>query len=109
MAVMIPNSGHTFGLHDAGQDYVHLERAILVKNPIEAIVVIANGCNPREHQLSRTPGFVMSGIEIVVFPQNTAITFVESYGPRHRTGGPFFVGQQPIKHHGIGWSILAWR
>jgi hypothetical protein len=46
---------HAFRQHDAREHDLQLERSVLAEDPVEAIVVVADRDDRREHQLSRAP------------------------------------------------------
>ena len=75
--------GHGLGGHHAGQRHAHFERAILMEDPVEAVIVIAHGGDEAEHQVAGAARFV------VVLPGDAAIAFVERDGARDaRRAGP---------------------
>src|SRR5260221_3042445 len=55
------------GRHDASEFYFVLDRAILVKIPVEPVLVIADSGNKRDHQAARTPdsGLIRSPIDML--------------------------------------------
>src|SRR6476660_8046812 len=69
--------------------------------PIEPVVVIAYGSDPRKDQFPRTPGIILVVVSIKVLPEKTAISFIESRRARNLKRNPGLVSQGCIKESGI--------
>src|SRR5215813_11455392 len=69
---------YALGFHDPSEQHPHLQGSILMKNPIESIVVVAYRCDPGKHQFTGTPGIVAIVVAIKVLPQQTTIFLVKS-------------------------------
>src|SRR6185503_19430012 len=69
--------------HDARKQDFHLKRAVLMKDPVESVFVIAHVGKPRKHKLARAARFIMQERKrrvINMLPQNSAVTFIKRDG-----------------------------
>ena len=62
--------GHRLGRHHTGERHAHFEAAVLVEDPVEAVIVVADGGDEAEHQVASAPGLV------VVLPGDAAVALV---------------------------------
>ena len=62
--------GHRFGGHHTGERHAHFESAVLMEDPIEAVIVISYGGDETDHQVAGAPRL------FVVLPGDTAVALV---------------------------------
>src|SRR4051794_34235769 len=75
--------GNRSGRHDAGEFYLVLDRTILVKIPVESVLVIADSGNTRDHQAARAPDLGLIRSPIDMLPEKAEVLFVHADCVRH--------------------------
>src|SRR5688572_5850910 len=64
---------HSLGEHDSAEGGIGFQHAILVKDPVKRVIVIADCGDKENDQLAGASRFVLFRITLVVFPQHPAV------------------------------------
>src|SRR5215469_3275140 len=99
-------SRHRLWQHDPDEQGLHLERPILMEDPVEAIFVVSLVGDPAENELA--PAAALVGPRIVeVLPEQSAVTLVERNGAGYVVGAAVVVGDGGVVEGGVGRRVRA--
>ncbi|EAU64728.1 hypothetical protein STIAU_2612 [Stigmatella aurantiaca DW4/3-1] len=96
------------GEHDARQDHLDVQGAILLEEVVQHVVVVLDDDAERHHQLDSSPGFVVLQVGVVVLPQDAAVPFIEGEGARGFLGLAGGVHVRRREEGGVGGDVDAW-
>src|SRR4029077_16269150 len=85
IAVFPPRS-ETLSLHDAGQLYLELERAVEIEVPVVAVLIIQIGADVGQDQAALTTHLRMVIDEVPVLPEDRVILLMQADDPRNEDG-----------------------
>src|SRR5262245_42240660 len=92
---------YALGFHDPSEQHPHLQGSILMKNPIESIVVVAYRCDPRKHEFTGTPRIVATFARTKVLAQQNTILLVKRDSPGHDKRSAGLVRKGCVEKGGI--------
>ena len=92
---------HRLHRHDAGEGHAHFERAVLVKHPVEAVLVVAGFAEEREDQFARAARIVG------VLPGNAGVALVKRHGVRNGARLAGLVGDHGIEDRAVLRAIQS--
>ncbi|MCY1181667.1 hypothetical protein D9M73_221810 [compost metagenome] len=97
---------HTLDRFDTGGAGVDADGAVLLEDPVEDVVVVADGTDPAHHQF--TPlGAEVGLAHFLVFIFRAGIALEHRHGARNRGRCAGVVGDGSVQQHGVFRSVFA--
>src|SRR5207248_6029641 len=103
LAVFQRVAGHGLGRHDTSKDDLGLQAAVLMKDPVQSVLIVARGGDEANHKLPAPARFV--GLVIEVLPEQTSVSFVNADGARKLARDSFVGGDEGIDKGGVLGAI----
>src|SRR5687768_15042414 len=66
--------------HDARQCRIDLQGAVLMEDIVDRVIVVSHGRYEENDQLAPTSRLILARVRIVVFPEESAVTFIDADG-----------------------------
>ena len=98
---------HRRGLDDASQLGFELDRAVLIEVPVEAVIVIADGREERDHEPARAPHLKRLVAEFVVLPEDAVILLMQADRVLHDRRLAVIVGDRHVEIMDMAEAIAA--
>src|SRR6185312_2289916 len=99
---------NAFGKHDTAQGSVNFQHAILMKDPVNSVVVVSDCGDERDYQFPRPARFILFRIGFIVFPEQAAVALVDRDGSFQNIRLAIIAGKRGVDHRSVFGRIGFW-